>query len=307
MILLSLLRLRKRFDIVICISTFYALVGILLKRFKLARNVIYYCLDYPPQQAFIPSVVRRMDKYCVISCDVTWNLTPEITKARYNGSPSNLKTTKELYVPLTYSSRLLTLRPLNEIERYTIVFIGTLDKLQGVQLLVEAMPAIVQTIPEVKVRIIGDGPYRFELHKLITDYGLKDYFTLHGFIRDDSEVLDIISRCAVGIAPYIPVKENNALNADPGKVKLYTFCGLPVIITKIPSGLRISEKNAGIAIDYKAEELANAIFTILSDDETLGAYRNNASKFARSYTSERIFEKAFEKSIEIINRKGGYI
>jgi glycosyltransferase involved in cell wall biosynthesis len=127
---------------------------------------------------------------------------------------------------------------------------------------------------------------------------LDDYFTLYGFITNDAEVVKTISTCAIGVAPFIPVPENNAATADPGKIKFYTFLGLPVITTKIPSGLLIDKKEAGIAIEYDQHEFANTVIKLLQDDQILIKYRQNANLFAQSYTSERVFDSALKITLK---------
>jgi glycosyltransferase involved in cell wall biosynthesis len=116
-------------------------------------------------------------------------------------------------------------------------------------------------------------------------------------------VIDIVSRCAIGVAPFIPVPENNAITADPGKIKFYTFLSLPVIVTKIPSGLIVAKSGAGIAIDYDPHELASAVVKLLSDDQLLAKYRHNANLFAQSYTSEHVFPEAFKATLRSFNKR----
>jgi glycosyltransferase involved in cell wall biosynthesis len=173
-----------------------------------------------------------------------------------------------------------------------------LDRLQGLQLLIEAMPEILKHLPNVIVKVIGDGPYAGELKRLVKESGLDKHFIFYGFIKDESKAMDILSKCAIGVAPFIPIPENNASTADPGKIKFYTFLGLPVITTKIPSGLLIDEKEAGIAIEYDPHEFANTVIKLLQDDRTLIKYRQNANLFAQSYTSERVFNSALKTTLK---------
>ena len=293
----SIARLRMRFHFVIGISTFGATIGILLKQMRFVEHTVYYSIDYPLQRHPLSILYRVLDRFCAENSDVVWNLSPAISRAR-RANNNDLKIPAEIIAPLTYSSKLLILKPLDKIERWTIAFVGTLDRLQGLQLLIEAMPEILKHLPNVIVKVIGDGPYAGELKRLVKESGLDEHFVFHGFLRKDSDMINIISRCAIGVAPFIPTPENNALTADPGKPKLYTFLGLPVIITKIPSGLLIDRKGAGIAIDYTSHEFANAVIKLLQDDQTLIEYRQNANLFAQSYTSERIFTSVLKTTLK---------
>ena len=75
---------------------------------------------------------------------------------------------------------------------------------------------------------------------------------------------------------------------------MYLACGLPVIITKVPPIAReIEENKAGIAIDYKKEELANAVFKLLGDEKLYLEYRKNATLMAKQFDWVSILNKAF--------------
>lgn len=245
---------------------------------------------------------RWLDEFCFKNSDVVWDLSSAISRARDINMKSRRKTLMKIIAPLTYSSKLLTIRPLNEIERWTIAFVGTLNELQGLQLLIEAMPEILRYLPNAMVRIIGDGPYAGELKRMVNESGLNEQFVFYGFVEKDSDVINIISRSAIGVAPYVPTPENNAIAADPGKTKLYAFRGLPVVTTKISSGLFIDSKGAGIAIDYDPHECAKAVIKLLHDDQTLEKYRYKAHIFAQSYTTERVFRDVFEKTLRSLQQ-----
>lgn len=297
LVILSILRLRLRFHFVIGISSFNAFLCVLLKRLGLVDHVIYYSVDYPFQTCMTSVLFRWLDGFCAKNSDAVWDLSRVISRARDVSVKSSRKAPTKIIAPLTYSSKLLTIRPLNEIERWTIAFVGTLNELQGLQLLIEALPEILRHLPNILVRIIGDGPYAGELKKMVNESGLNKHFVFYGFVEKDSDVINIISRCAIGVAPYVPTPENNAIAADPGKTKLYAFCGLPVITTKISSGLFIDSKGAGIAIDYDPHECAKAMIKLLHDDQILEKYRYNAHIFAQSCTSERVFRDVFKKTL----------
>ncbi len=306
--LYAIIRLREKFDLFTGISCFSTFVGIFLKKLNAVRNLIYYSIDYYPEPSkfgfntFIVSAFRIADKLCVKDANLTWHISPRIAEARYKYAKVYPESYKHLVAPLTYSPKFLRFKPIEETERYTIGFVGTLSENQGLQLLIRAMPRIIKEIPKVKIRIIGKGPYENELKKLIEEQNLNDYFIFHGFIKDDKEVLDILSGCAVGIAPWTSKEDDNVLYADPGKPKLYAFCGLPIIITNgTLVAKEIDEKRVGISINYNENELTEAVIKLLRDEGILRAYKKNASEFARGYTTEKIFDAVLQKSLLYLN------
>lgn len=296
-IILSVKRLRTRFQVAIGVSTFYAFVGILLKKSGFVDNVVYYTIDYYPSRSFLNTLFRKLDEYCVKNSEVVWSISPNISGARRMFLGDRIGATTDIVVPLTYSSRLLSQKPLDEIERWSIGFVGTLEYIQGLQLLIEAMPEIIEHLPQVVVRVVGDGPYAGELKRLVRSSGLQEHFKFYGFVKDESKMIDILSKCAIGMSPYVPTPGDYTIATDMGKSKLYTFLGLPVITTKTRSGLLIDSKHAGIAVDYDARELARAVVSLLSDVSNLAKYREDAHVFAKSYCSEEILGDVFKRTL----------
>ncbi|RKY38247.1 MAG: hypothetical protein DRP72_02160 [Candidatus Omnitrophota bacterium] len=303
----AVLRLRQKFDLFIGISCFSAFMGVLLKRLKFIKKVIYYSIDYYPKpQKFsfgtlIVIAFRIVDKFCVKNTDLIWHISPRIAEARYKYAKIPPNSYKYLVAPLTYDAKILRFKQIDDVERYTIGFVGTLSENQGLQLLIKAMPQVIRRVPEVKVRIIGKGPYEAELKRMVRNLKLDDYFIFHGFIKSDGEVLDILSRCAVGVAPWTCREDDNVLYADPGKPKLYAFCGLPIIITKgTLIAEEISNKRVGISINYTEDELVEAIVGLFKDKNKLREYKKNAHEFAKQYTTDVIFDSILKSVKDLI-------
>jgi glycosyltransferase involved in cell wall biosynthesis len=301
-------RLRKRFDICIGVACFPTFVGIFLKKIGRVKHIVYYCIDYYPYprkfcfNLIVVWAFRKIDKFCVRNSDITWHISERIPEARKKFEGIDLNSYRHTVVPLCYGSRSLRDVPFENIERWTIGFVGTLSSNQGLQLLIKAMPEILKQLPEVKVKIIGQGPYGFDLKRLVKKEGLNNIFEFLGFIKDEDEVLDILSHCAIGVAPWTSSSDDNILYADPGKPKLYAFCGLPIIITNgaVSIADEIQKRQLGFSINYDEGELIRAIVDLLKDDERLKTFRKNTIDFASDYTSERIFNRAFAETFKIL-------
>ncbi len=302
-ILYSTLRLRRRFHIFIGIGCFPTLIGIIVKKLKVVEHFIYYSIDYFPSplrfsfDTLFAKTFVFCDKVCAKGSDVVWNASTSISEARKRFAGLHPEHYQQILVPVGFSSGSLRYLPLKDIERWSIVFAGTYGPFHGLELLVDAMPSIIEQVPNAKVRIIGSGPWD-ELKRLVNEVGLADRFIFHGFIKEEEELFNMVSRCAIGVAPYTLGNDNPTAYADPGKPKLYAFCGLPTIITKSCAiATEIENRGAGITIDYDLCELVNAVVKLLGDDKTLISYRKNANLFAQSYTSELVLGNAFDSTL----------
>jgi len=297
---LMVLKLRKKFSFCISVSHSFALIGTLFKKTGISRKLIYYCIDYyiPEDKVNFNSLfvkaINVVDRLAVNSADMIWDISPNIAGYRHKFGRIPQGSYRHTVVPLGYARSLARFRPVEEINRWAIGFIGTITASQGLELLVEAMPGILRQFPLIKARIIGEGHYLEELKSLVLQKGLGAYFTFYGFIKDEQEMLDILSRCAIGVALWSSSSDTqNITCADPGKTKLYALCGLPIITTTCCrlSG-EIDTQGIGIAIDYDKEALSAAVIKLLSQEQLLREYKARVAAYAENFFSEGIFEKA---------------
>lgn len=115
----------------------------------------------------------------------------------------------------------------------------------------------------------------------IDEYGLdlidKKYEVIHPGgkpIIPLGEMLDIVSSSGIGISIW--KNKYNNYYGDPGKTKLYSACGLPVIMTdNTPYADIIRETQAGIIVRYNKTSVNNAIKKIL---DNYSFYKNNVLK-----------------------------
>ncbi len=300
-------RLGERFDLFIGVSCFSSVVGVWLKKLGRVRRLVYYSIDYyiPPRRLgwnwFMVRAFHWADRYCVRHADLVWHITNRIAEGRrkYGGVPPDRYRFVE--APLSYRASLLRFPPVNEVERWTVGFVGTLSENQGVQLLMEILPRLVERFPAIKIRIVGQGPYADEIKRMAQASGHADRCVFHGFIRDEEEMLNIVSRFAVGVAPWTPDEDNNIIYADPGKPKLYLCLGVPCVVTRGPDvATLIEQTGAGHAITYTPQALEEALASILEDERRWKIYREKAYGLGQQFTTETALQPAWTMVEEVL-------
>ena len=296
----SIIRLRKRFDFYIGIATFSAMMGLILKKVGITKRLIYYCIDYypsPPEIGFnrvMDLVIKVIDRMCIKQADMVWDISPRIKEARQEFNKIPVTSYISVVTPLGYMDQVHRTCPIENKERWTLGFVGTLSENQGLQLIVDSLPLLKKKFPEIKVRIIGHGPFGKTLKERIRERGLDDHFIFHGFIKDDNEVFDILSRCMIGLATWTGEETDNSLYADPGKPKLYALLGLPVIITSAPQVSElIKNTGAGVVIDYSVDEFVNAVDKIIGSPGNINYYLSGVDNFKPYCMADTIFDKSF--------------
>lgn len=289
-------RLRVKFHVYVGVDPLNALVGLILKRLGFAQVTIFYVIDYVPfrfKNVVLNNIYRSIDRLCVYNADYTWNLTSAMADARQKIGISK-SSTNQITVPTGTHFEKLKRMPLARSDRDTIVFLSHLRKGQGIELVLEALPEVIKEIPSVKLIVIGTGPLEKHFKEEVKKRKMTDNVVFLGYIENPDEIDEIVAKCRVGIAPYIPDPDSFTWYADPGKPKIYLGCGIPVIITKVPEvALEISKREAGIAINYSSRELADAITKLLNDDVLYEKYRANAVQFASELDWGTIFTQAF--------------
>jgi glycosyltransferase involved in cell wall biosynthesis len=291
---------KKRYDVFIGADPLNAFAGILLNKLRFVNFVIFYVIDYVPirfKNPVLNSVYRAIDTLCVYEANSTWNLTNAMATAREcNGIKK--KRTKQIIVPTGMHFEKNVCPPIEKIRRTDLAFLSHLREGQGIELILEALPAIVKVVPSVRLVVIGTGPMEEYFRDQVKKRNIANNVVFLGFIEDHNEIEKIISKCAVGLAPYVPDPKSFTRYADPGKPKVYLGCGIPVVITKVPEvALEIEKEGAGIAIKYDKTELVDAVVKLLTSDDLYRQYRLKALEFATKYTWDDVFYEALNKAL----------
>lgn len=116
---------------------------------------------------------------------------------------------------------------------FRIVYHGTVTPHYGVGLLVDALPALRSSIPEVRVEIYGEGDAVPALRAAAERLGVADALELDGRMLPHDEVLRRVAGATVGVIPNLPTPLNQfALST---KLFEYVALGIPVVVTSLPT------------------------------------------------------------------------
>ena len=290
-----ILKFSIKFNVCVGVDPLNAFISLLLKVLGFAQLTIFYVIDYVPKRfenVLLNSAYRSLDRLCVYNADYTWNLTSAMADARQKMGISK-STTSQMTVPTGTHFKNLKHMSLARSDRDTIVFLSHLRKGQGIELVLEALPEVIKAIPSVKLVVIGTGPLEKHFKEEVKKRKMTDNVVFLGYIESPEKIDEIVAKCRVGLAPYVPDPNSFTWYADPGKPKVYLGCGIPVIITRVPEvALEISRREAGIAINYNARELVDAIIKLLNDDVLYEKYRINALRYASELDWDIIFTQA---------------
>jgi len=142
-----------------------------------------------------------------------------------------------------------------------VVFVGRLDEIKGVPLLLDAVAAVRAHFPDVQLTLVGDGPDRVALEASVQRLGLTGCVTFTGY-RTQAEVREILGTADVFVLPSffegIPVSLMEAMAG-----------GVPVVASNLPGIAELVDDGVSgrLVRSGDTDALAAAIDGLLGDEE----------------------------------------
>ena len=298
------LRDRSRYDYFIGLESVNALAGILMKKFGFIRNVIYYISDYAPdryRKKWFNHLYLALDRFCAVHADFIWDVSRAMQPARIKAGLNKTKSAQVIHVPNGLFPDQLGILPPGKIIPFSLVYFGTLGEINGVELVLEAMPHILKKYPRTIFHVIGGPEIEIRrLKKKMAELKLSEKVRFYGFIQDNSEVSAILRKFKVSIVPYPDIPGSPRLYADANKIRAYAGAGLPIVTTYVPPLGRVAaRRGAAILVNDKAEDIARAVIKIFSTEKLYLKLRKASIDFARGSLWENSFDRAFADMMKI--------
>jgi len=176
--------------------------------------------------------------------------------------------------PAIFSRRGGPARPGND---FVMCYPGTLSWHQGLDIAIEAVALLQEEIPELRLQLVGDGPERENLKRLIRERGLEDRISLTGLIPME-QVAEIMARIDLGVVP----KRADSFGNEAFSTKIMEFMAMNVPI--LASRTRIDEYyfNDRIVQFFEsgnARDLAEKIQLLYEDSERRAELRAASAAF----------------------------
>ena len=208
--------------------------------------------------------------------------------------------TKELYSDMVDSKKIVVIPPGIDISKHKfinrkkrniveILIVGYLVKRKGIELIIRVIATIVKTNPNVRVRIVGDGPEKENLQNLTKQLNIEKYVIFQGFIPNTKingyyENADIFC-----FASYSEGFATVCLEAMAS--------GLPIISTDVGgfNDIIIDSKNGYIIKDRDSLEFKKKLLTLVDGRDLRIRIGKNARKIIeRKYDWEIIAKQYYE-------------
>lgn len=293
-----IIRLARGADLLVAGDNLLSLAGSLARPFARIKCVVYYMIDYTPVR-YANRLLNRLyyfaDRQAACRADVVWPLTEEMIQARFAAGRLDQRRVRWYTVP--YGSRPVAqgAAPASFIVT-NVVYMGDIVRNKGAELFVPMARELKRIVPDFTFTVIGGGQYLPTLRAEVEQVGLQDHFTILGFVASIHEVVAHLVKGGVAIAPYYPHDANSfTFFSDPGKIKVYLGCGLPIVLTDVPPIAKTLEaEGAGRIASYDPIDLAAKVAALMQSPDYL-RLRAQAMMLGRQYEWPKVFTEAFAR------------
>ena len=174
----------------------------------------------------------------------------------------------------------------NHKRTFDIVFHGTIDKILGIDLAIEAVSRLVRDIPGIRLHIVGRGRNLEEFEKLAEKLSVKDRIHFSNKSYPVESLPDLLQNMDLGI---IPNKRNIATELMlPVKMLEYVAIGIPVVSARLKTIEHyFSDKMVTYFEPENVESMANAILELYRNENKRQNQVINARKFIEKYGWEK--------------------
>ena len=165
--------------------------------------------------------------------------------------------------------------PTEPVRPHSVIFYGRLLYIKGPGLLIQAVAKLKKDFPDILLRIYGNGPYRSQIDRLISDFGLTNNVEVKEF-TPRKQLWKRIKETAVVVAPSmaeaqsVAVLEGMALKKP---VVAFDYSFSHEVIRDMYNGLLAKQKNVN--------DLAEKIRLLFLDQDLSNKLAKNAYESLR--------------------------
>jgi glycosyltransferase involved in cell wall biosynthesis len=181
--------------------------------------------------------------------------------------------------------------------RSVILTFGLLSPDKGIEVMIDAMPAIVQRRADAVYVVLGathpnlvrsEGEaYRERLQARVRQLGIEDHVVFLDQFVDQETLIDFISMCDVYVSPYLKVAQMTS-----GTLAYSFGLGKAVVSTPYWHAQELLAGGRGLLVPFgDADSIGREIADLLTDDTRRQLMRQRAYSHSRGMTWARIAER----------------
>jgi glycosyltransferase involved in cell wall biosynthesis len=182
-----------------------------------------------------------------------------------------------------------------------VVFIGTLFPFTGLDGFIRQFPRVTGRVPDARLLIVGDGPQRPALERIIAAAGLAGQVTITGF-QPYQTMPQYINLAAICVNPFL----NTPATRDifPGKIIQYLACGRATVATPLLGITSLApDETRGVVYAEEAGEMAEKVADLLESGERRRALGQAGLEYVlQAHEQEKIARQLETELLAIVGK-----
>jgi glycosyltransferase involved in cell wall biosynthesis len=186
----------------------------------------------------------------------------------------------------------------------TIIYVGTLDKLRNLEVLLLAFSEVLVKNRNTKLIIVGEGNGRLNLKQLTVSLHIDEQVVFTGLVAR-REIPSLIASADIGVSLVPPLSFYKL--SSPIKILEYMAMGKPVVANSEIYEQReiLGESGGGILTSFDSPSIAGSIIKLLNDtDEAVSMGEKGKEWILKNRDYEILARKVEEKYLQIIRKNG---
>lgn len=178
--------------------------------------------------------------------------------------------------------------------RRFVVYAGTLEPYQGIDILVRAFPEVLHDVPEAYLVVVGGTPEQVRKHiALAESLGLGGNCHFSGRVPQ-AVARRFLTRASVQVSP-----RREGTNT-PLKVYEQLDSGIPLVATNIYSHTQILTEDVAFLTEPTPEAMARGIRQALTQDAEAQKRTDNARRLYAEKYSRPVYEAKMRRLLELV-------
>lgn len=189
-----------------------------------------------------------------------------------------------------------------------IAFVGTYQPWHGVDVLFRSFSILLQSVPNARLLMVGDGEGRLEAERDVASLGIEASVDFLGW-RSAEEVAEILSVSDMAVAPF-PYLDDRIVGS-PLKIYEYMAAGLPIVASTAALHDIIQDGRTGVRVPPADPEAIAAACLVLAGDphlrQRLGAAARGQAFAEHGWdrTAERLEALCIEQVASVVAGRAG--
>ena len=260
--------------------------NILIRLFEKMENACLHSADAviticPDLYDYVNGIIRDKEKHILIENSLFDTVNVKSDGAGSSGCSSNLGNSIESSIALPEGKRF-------------VVYVGTLEPYQGINLLVGSFRKVVDENPDVFLLIVGGTADQIKnFRKMANDAGIGNQCLFTGRVPQS------LAKKYMQVASVLVSPRSSGTNT-PLKIYEFLASGIPIVATDIHSHTQVLDQDVAFLVKPDTISMAEGLTSALNGDEKKGIVTTNARKLYEEKYSRRIYEEKIDKLLEIL-------